>query len=460
MTNNNINNNNNEDKNNTSIINSISFESDIVNYDSSSFKFNITTSPSLIVNNILSFNNFVTKFFKELMQELYVTLLNIEFEDGDYTTDDKFNIFIDTFLLEYDLDPKNVLEIMISNSQNILCFSSLIGFFYQHGIGCEVNEIKASNIFSNTIKNNHKEILSQFSFDQKNKPISFSNDDIKELNGIIAQYFYSLLLYKNVIFHRIDNYKLHIKNAEKGDDVSQYYIGNCYCYGINTKKDFSKAIEWYSKSSEGGNIKAMCGLGCCYEYGYGVIKDKKKAFKLYLKSAEGGYRRALYELGNRYHYGNCTSKDEDKAFECYLKAAEKGHNSSQYLVANYYYDGKDIPKNEEKGFYWTRKAAINGNADAQFKMAEYYINNSISKNESKAFKWYMKLAKENKLKAIYLVAKCYRDGIGTDKNLKEATTWIKKYELSKPYFKPYITLYKFLDGADIDVSSIASHTRM
>ncbi|CAB4494967.1 unnamed protein product [Rhizophagus irregularis] len=282
MTNNNINNNNNEDKNNTSIIDSISFESDIVNYDSSSFKFNITTSPSLIVNNILSFNNFVTKFFKELMQELYVTLLNIEFEDGDYTTDDKFNIFIDTFLLEYDLDPKNVLEIIISNSQNILCFSSLIGFFYQHGIGCEVNEIKASNIFSNTIKNNHKEILSQFSFDQKNKPISFSNDDIKELNGIIAQYFYSLLLYKNVIFHRIDNYKLHIKNAEKGDDVSQYYI----------------------------------------------------------------------------------------------------------------------------------------------------------------------------------VAKCYRDGIGTDKNLKEATTWIKKYELSKPYFKPYITLYKFLDGADIDVSSIASHTRM
>ncbi|PKC65900.1 HCP-like protein [Rhizophagus irregularis] len=376
MTNNNINNNNNEDKNNTSIIDSISFESDIVNYDSSSFKFNITTSPSLIVNNILSFNNFVTKFFKELMQELYVTLLNIEFEDGDYTTDDKFNIFIDTFLLEYDLDPKNVLEIIISNSQNILCFSSLIGFFYQHGIGCEVNEIKASNIFSNTIKNNHKEILSQFSFDQKNKPISFCNDDIKELNGIIAQYFYSLLLYKNVIFHRIDNYKLHIKNAEKGDDVSQYYI------------------------------------------------------------------------------------DEDKAFECYLKAAEKGHNSSQYLVANYYYDGKDIPKNEEKGFYWTRKAAINGNADAQFKMAEYYINNSISKNESKAFKWYMKLAKENKLKAIYLVAKCYRDGIGTDKNLKEATTWIKKYELSKPYFKPYITLYKFLDGADIDVSSIASHTRM
>ena len=101
-------------------------------------------------------------------------------------------------------------------------------------------------------------VKSQQDIDLTNNIIdNYDNDDIKELNGIIAQYFYSLLLYKNVIFHRIDNYKLHIKNAEKGDNVSQYYIGNCYCYGINTKKDFSKAIEWYSKSSEGGNIKAM-----------------------------------------------------------------------------------------------------------------------------------------------------------------------------------------------------------
>ncbi|GET02288.1 Sel1-like repeat protein [Rhizophagus clarus] len=425
---------------------------DIVNND-------FFTNPSLNVDNILSFNNFVTKFIIELMQELYVILLNIEFEDGDYTAD-KFNLYIDTFLLEYDLDPKNVLEIMTNNSQNIFCFSSLIGFFYQHGIGCEIDEIKASKIFSNIVKNNQQEILNQFSFDQKNEIINFYNEDIKELNKIISQYFYSLLLYKDVIYYRIDNYKLHIKNAERGDNVSQYYIGNCYCYGINTNKDFNVAIEWYSKSSEGGNIKAMCGLGCCYEYGYGVIKDNKKAFRLYLKSAEGGYRRALYELGNRYYFGKCIHKDENKAFEFYLKAAEKGHTSSQYLVSNYYYDGKYIPKNEEKGFYWNRKAAINGNADAQFKMAEYYINDSINKNDGKAFKWYMKLANENKLKAIYIVAKCYRDGIGTVKNLKEATTWIKKYQSSKSYGKPQITLKNFLDGSDINASSIASYTRM
>jgi hypothetical protein len=85
MTDNFSNKNTNENKNNTSTIESIntqnnivSFESNIVNHDPTS-KFNITTNPS-----------FITQLCKELIQELYIILLNIEFEDGDYTTD-KFN---------------------------------------------------------------------------------------------------------------------------------------------------------------------------------------------------------------------------------------------------------------------------------------------------------------------------------------------------------------------------------
>jgi len=134
-----------------------------------------------------------------------------------------------------------------------------------------------------------------------------------------------LFLYKDIISYSKDNYKLHIKNAEKGDNVSQYYIGYCHYYGRNIKVDYNKAIEWYSKSLEGGNIKAMYKLGICYNFGHGVKKDEKKAFELYLKSAEGGNYLALYTVGSCYHYGKGISKDEDKAFEWYLKAAEKGH---------------------------------------------------------------------------------------------------------------------------------------
>ena len=62
--------------------------------------------------------------------------------------------------------------------------------------------------------------------------------------------------------------------------------------------------------------------------------------------------------------------------------------------------------------------------DAQDGLAKYYLNDSINKNENKAFKWYLKLANSH-TDAKYSVAKCYRDGIGTDKNLDEATKWFK-----------------------------------
>src|SRR6266542_5056425 len=82
----------------------------------------------------LFFNN-----LSKLLRELYIILLNIEITTNEI---DKLNEFINNFLSEYDLDPKNVLEIIKDDSQNYICYSSLIGYFYQYGIGCEIDEIK------------------------------------------------------------------------------------------------------------------------------------------------------------------------------------------------------------------------------------------------------------------------------------------------------------------------------
>ncbi|CAB4466588.1 unnamed protein product [Rhizophagus irregularis] len=285
----------------------LSKNSNIINYEST-FKFNIK-SP-----NIIFINDFMTKLFKELLQELYIILLNAEVEEICDSKKDKLNEFINNFLFEYDLDPKNVFEIITSNSQNIYYYSSLVGFFYQNGIGCNVDEIKAYEIFSNAVKNNNQRSKSKSkSTDQENDSISFYCNDNNNINEIIVQYFYSLFLYKDIILFRKDNYKLHKRNAENGDPVSQYYI------------------------------------------------------------------------------------------------------------------------------------------------AEYYFNN---KNEKKAFKWYLKLANKNFIRAIYLVAKYYRDGNGTDKNLIEASKWFSKYELSKIYGCKLITLNNFLEGLDINAFEIETYKHL
>ncbi|GBC07843.1 hypothetical protein RclHR1_07720007 [Rhizophagus clarus] len=357
---------------------------------------------------------FNMKYIDELLQELYTLLLNLE-SDDDITN---LYRFVNNFLFEYDLKPNDAFKAMKCCSQYISRYSSLIGYFNQHGIGCEMDDDQAFEIFSNSVKNNHQ-----------NHVDDNDNDDIRKLNEIILQYFYILFLYEDVISYRRKNYNLHVKDAEKGDNVSQYYVGNCYRYGTNIKQDYKMAIDWYLKSSEGGNIKAIYELGNCCDCGCGVTRDEKKAFELYLKSAEGGYKKAIKSVGFRYMYGNGTLKDENKAFEWHLRAAKKGNGTSQYFVANhyFYYD-------EEKGFYWIRKAAISGNVDAQFELAEYYLNNSINKNEGKAFKWYLKLANDYESRAVYSVAKCYRDGIGIEKNSDEAATWFRKYTGEKDSF--------------------------
>ena len=84
---------------------------------------------------------------KELLYELYTILLNTEVKELYYSkyndVENKLKKFINNFLFEYDLDPKIILT---SSSQNISYYSSLIGFFYQQGIGCEVDKTKAFEI--------------------------------------------------------------------------------------------------------------------------------------------------------------------------------------------------------------------------------------------------------------------------------------------------------------------------
>src|SRR5581483_497002 len=111
-------------------------------------------------------------------------------------------------LFEYDLDPKGVFEFMMSNSQNISCYSSLIGFFHQHGIGCEVDEIKASEIYKATVENN-QESKSKHDF-SSNEETTIHNDDNIKLNEVISQYLYSLFLYKDVILYRKESHKWNI----------------------------------------------------------------------------------------------------------------------------------------------------------------------------------------------------------------------------------------------------------
>ena len=110
---------------------------------------------------------------------------------------------------------------------------------------------------------------------------------------------------------------------------SQYSLGVCYDNGYGTKKNYTKAVEWYSKSSEQKNPVAMNNLAGCYQHGEGVDEDYTKTFEWYEKSANLGCSGAMTNVGISYEVGEGVTKDLNKAKEWYTKGAAQGNADSQ-----------------------------------------------------------------------------------------------------------------------------------
>src|SRR5688572_27555201 len=110
-------------------------------------------------------------FFKELIKDFYNRIINTN------SFDDFENLSIEWIrnTLEHnDMSAKTFLE-SIQNHQ--ILSSSLIGFFYQHGIGCNVDKDKALEMYLLAIK----------------------QDKVQTINNTIAKYLLSLFYYKDII---------------------------------------------------------------------------------------------------------------------------------------------------------------------------------------------------------------------------------------------------------------------
>lgn len=91
--------------------------------------------------------------------------------------------------------------------------------------------------------------------------------------------------------------------AEKGDQLAQFNLGNRYLQGDGVLKDDVNAIAWYRKSAEQGNADAQVNLGACYSNGIGLPRDPAQGMMWYRKAAEKGHAPGQYNLGQSYAVG-------------------------------------------------------------------------------------------------------------------------------------------------------------
>ncbi|RHZ89385.1 hypothetical protein Glove_15g12 [Diversispora epigaea] len=309
------------------------------------------------------------------------------------------SIMIKNYIRERKKNPVKILYEMIRHP-SYYWFTSLIGFFYQYGVGTVVDNQMAFKFFSLAVN----QIIDTFSSNSSHLRKLYNNNKKIGIFSLAFMYLTGLGVEEDTkkafrIYQELANkgfltavhnvaycyekglgvkvnaekaFETYLKSAEKGCPHSQIKVGDCYHYGTLITKDQVKGFQWFLKCALAGNINAMVsvGYGYGYENGIGVSKDKKEAFKWYLKAAEKEHDTAQHNLGCYYYY----YRDYKNAFEWFKKAAENDDVYSQYNLGKFFYEGSGIKKDIVKAIFWLNKAKENANIDADRLLNEIIRN--------------------------------------------------------------------------------------
>ncbi|RHZ77785.1 hypothetical protein Glove_173g36 [Diversispora epigaea] len=334
------------------------------------------------------FNDFINDLF-----EIFIDIRKKQFENIR-------PIIIKNYIREHKKNPVEVLHGMIRHSYYYL-FTSLIGFFYQYGIGTVVDYKMALKFFNlavneiiDTSSSNSSSLRKLYNINKEVSAISLANmysdgqgvekdtkkafqiyDKLANKGSLIASTSVAFCYLNGIGVKKNEEkaFELYWKCAEKGNIIAQLNISFCYFYGIGVAKDLTKSFQWDTISALDGSIGAMFDVGDSYRNGIGVVKDERESFKWYLKAAEKEYNKSQDMVGICYKNGYGINIDQIKAFEWYKKAAENDYTNSQYRLGKCYYEGYGTKKDIIKAIYWLNKAKEDGNTSANELLEEIII---------------------------------------------------------------------------------------
>jgi TPR repeat protein len=188
----------------------------------------------------------------------------------------------------------------------------------------------------------------------------------------------------------IEEFKLNLAKAEKGDAEAQYRVGRSYDYGEGLEISKKDAFYWYEKSAKQGYADAQCKLGFIYLVGNSFVRpNSEESVKWFEKGAAQNELFCLDLLGDAYRDGDGVRADEKKSLECYKKAADLGHRSSQVSYADYYFkknlNHSSTKAEDEICLKYLKMAAKQIDTQAFLKLGLYYI--TIKEDHVEGLAW-------------------------------------------------------------------------
>jgi TPR repeat protein len=112
--------------------------------------------------------------------------------------------------------------------------------------------------------------------------------------------------------------------------------------------------------------------------------------------------------------------------------ADAGDAQAQARLALIYLKGQGVAADPAAALRWSRAAADSGQPIAQYLMGSFYREGAaltggvLDADAARAFHWFEAAARKGNLKAMHNLAIAYAEGLGTDRNEKQAADWFAK----------------------------------
>lgn len=191
---------------------------------------------------------------------------------------------------------------------------SALAFLYQHGIGTQSDEAKATELFEQAAT--------------AHEPTALYNLAILYANGLGGK--------------EVDQFKAHelyLDAATRELPEAMFESALMLERGLGCTQNYSEAAFWYEEGAKRAHVKCFNNLGVLYKDGLGVEQNYERAFLCFFKASEYNLPEAQYNVGLMFDQGQGCKQDHEKALEYCRKAAHNGHDKAKQLIKSLQEDG-------------------------------------------------------------------------------------------------------------------------
>lgn len=138
-------------------------------------------------------------------------------------------------------------------------------------------------------------------------------------------------------------------STAQGDGDSCAQVGDCFQFGVETKKNVTQSVLYYSKGYHAGNIKCRLKYGSGLFYGWTMPSNPARGFKLLTEASEAEDLEAATQWGQFYECGiQVGRRSTITAFQLMKSAYKKKAIWSGRKLARYYELPIGVERNQRK----------------------------------------------------------------------------------------------------------------